>query len=662
MSKTSFPEILWSPTEEFIRNSNLYKFQKWLETNEHLSFDNYHALWLWSVANPAKFWELICRYFAVNFSVPYEEVLAEEKMPFAPWFIGSTLNYAEHIFKHYSDERPAIIFASEKLEAVEIPWAEMKSQVASLSYYFRELGIKPGDRIAAFLPNIPEATYAFLAAASIGAVWSSCSPDFGVNSVVDRFQQIEPKLLIAVDGYHYSGKAFDKKEAVKALAENITSIESVLLVPYLNPETKAEEINPITVLWNNAFRLSKDLKFQEVPFNHPLYILYSSGTTGIPKALTHSHGGNLLEHLKYLHLHNDVHPGERFFWFSTTGWMMWNFVHASLLAGSVIVLYDGNPGYPDLNRLWKLAEVTDIAHFGTSAPYLIACMKAGIKPKESFDLKSLRSIGSTGSPLPPEAFTYVYESIKKDVWLCSMAGGTDVCTAWVGGCPTLPVFKGEIQARSLGAALYAWNEMGKEVINEVGEMVVTKPMPSMPVFFWNDADGKKYLSSYFETYPGVWRHGDWVKITDRQSVVILGRSDATLNRQGVRIGTAEVYRTLDKIDELKDSLIVSLEFDDGTDYMPLFVQLPEGKLLNEDLKQKIKTALRTQNSPRHVPDEILQVPDIPYTISGKKMETPVKKILMSKDLSKFTNIDSMKNPDSLEFFATYYEKLKKRFE
>jgi acetoacetyl-CoA synthetase len=393
------------------------------------------------------------------------------------------------------------------------------------------------------------------------------------------------------------------------------------------------------------------LRYEALPFSHPIWILYSSGTTGVPKAITHSHGGNLLEHLKYVHLHNDVRPGQRFFWYSTTGWMMWNFTLATLLAGATIVLYDGSPGYPDLDVLWQLAERAPIHHFGTSAPFLVSCMKAGIAPKTKFDLKNLRSIGSTGSPLPPEAFGWVYENIKSDVWLSSMAGGTDVCTAWVGGNPLLPVYQGEIQCRCLGCAMESWDENGHPVpVGEVGEMVVTKPMPSMPVFFWNDADGSKYRSSYFEDFPGVWRHGDWLQITERDTLVILGRSDATLNRQGVRIGTAEIYRCLDKISDIKDSLIINLEHADGSDWMPLFVALAPGVVLDENLKKQIKTALRSAYSPRHVPDEILEIPDVPYTISGKKMETPVKKILQKKPLEKAYNRDSMRNPEAMDFF------------
>lgn len=653
MSESSIPKLLWQPSPSLLNDCNLTHYTQWLKQEKNLQFDNYASLWKWSTTQLEAFWESLWEYFKIIHHQPYELVLKGNKMPEYQWFEGATLNYAEHIFRQKTDARPAIIFQSERHALTEMSWAELESQTAALARYFRACGLQTGDRVAAFLPNTPHAVVSVLATMSIGAVWSSCSPDFGAASVADRFAQIQPRIFIAVDGYAYGGKAFDKRETVREICQLLPSVEQVIFIPFLDANATLE-IDQSVVSWEQATahdQSSEPLVIQAVPFSHPLWVLYSSGTTGIPKAIVHSHGGNLLEHLKYLHFHNDIRPGERFFWYSTTGWMMWNFTVSALLAGATIVLYDGSPGYPDIQVLWELAEKTKITHFGTSAPFLVSCMKAGITPKTSFDLRHLRSIGSTGSPLPPEAFGWVYEQIKSDVWLSSMAGGTDVCTAWVGGNPQLPVYQGEIQCRCLGCAMESWDEEGHSVpLGEVGEMVVTQPMPSMPVFFWGDADGSKYRASYFEHYPDKWRHGDWIQITARDTLVILGRSDATLNRQGVRIGTAEIYRALDQIPELKDTLIINLERPDGSDWMPLFVALNPGESLTDALKNKIKTALRTAYSPRHVPDEILEIPDVPYTISGKKMETPVKKVLQKKPLDKAFNKDSMRNPEAMEFF------------
>lgn len=652
------PTILWQPGDATRRQAHLTRYLQWLEKEKTLRFDDYNALWQWSVEQPAAFWESIWQYFSVAAHSPYKNVLSGLEMPGARWFEGATLNYAEHIFRMRDDGQPAILFQNERQALTAVTWQELERQVAAMAQFFRSSGIQKGDRVAAFLPNSPHAIVAVLAAMSIGAVWSSCSPDFGANSVADRFVQIEPRVLIAVDGYTYGGKSFDKRETVREICQALPSLQHVVFIPYLDGNARPEGL-PGAVLWDEIMHRpgAGALHFEPLPFDHPVWILYSSGTTGIPKAITHSHGGNLLEHLKYLHFHNDVHPGERFFWYSTTGWMMWNFTLASLLAGATIVLYDGSPGYPTLNVLWELAEKSRITHFGTSAPFLVGCMKAGLSPKNDFDLSALRSIGSTGSPLPPEAFGWVYEHLKSEVWLSSMAGGTDVCTAWVGGNPLLPVYQGEIQCRCLGCAMDSWDEAGHPVPpGEVGEMVVTKPMPSMPVFFWNDPGGARYRSSYFEDYPGVWRHGDWLCITPRHTLVILGRSDATLNRQGVRIGTAEIYRALDKIPEIRDSLIVNIERPDGSDWMPLFVALQPGVPLDEPLKTRIRQTLRADYSPRHVPDEIVAVPDIPYTISGKKMETPVKKILQGKPPEKAYNPDSMRNPEAMEVFLGYLGK------
>jgi acetoacetyl-CoA synthetase len=659
MSSQQKPQPLWTPDARFIAESRMKNYMDWLAEKKNLRFKNYDDLYLWSVDQVEAFWLSIWEYFDVESHSPFGKVLSSLNMPGARWFEGATLNYAEHIFSARNTQHPAIIFKSEKVENVEISWEELAGQVGSFQTYLREVGVGKGDRVVAYLPNIPEATVGFLASCSLGAVWSSCSPDFGVNSVVERFQQISPKVLITVDGYHYNGKSFSKIDAVKELVSALPSVEKVVVIPYLDPNRLQFDI-PKSVTWVSTFRpagVSK-LSFEPVPFNHPIWVLYSSGTTGKPKAMTHSHGGSLLEHLKYLALHNDVKPGERFFWFTTTGWMMWNFVQASMLAGATIVLYDGSPGYPDLNVLWEFAEKAKIHHFGTSAPYLVTCMKNDLHPGRDFDLSGMRSIGSTGSPLPPEAFDWVYERVTRQVWLCSMAGGSDVCTAWVGGCPTRPVYRGEIQCRCLGADLVAFDESGQLLTGEVGELVVRKPMPSMPIYFWNDPKNERYLASYFDVFPGVWRHGDWIDVTERDSVVMLGRSDATLNRQGVRIGTAEIYRAVDKVKGVKDSLIIHLEMEGGTDFMPLFVMLEDGVSLDDTLRKQINQTLRSEYSPRHVPDAIFEIPEIPYTLSGKKMETPVKKILLGKDPQHAAAKDSMKNPDSLEYFVRFRKEVK----
>lgn len=625
----------------------------WLAQHHDLHFTNYAELHAWSVDDVARFWQSLCDYFELRFHTQPNTVLEGTAMPGQRWFPGATLNYAEHLFQHARAGETAIYFQSEQHDLLEISWEELESQVASMRAYLQSLGVKAGDRVAAFLPNIPEASIAFMACCSLGAVWSSCSPDFGVGSVVDRFQQIEPRVLFAVDGYQYGGKPFPKIEAVKDLAQQLPSVEQIVLIPFLDPETRASAL-PNAVLWNETFNADAGpLEFDPVPFEHPIWILYSSGTTGLPKAITHSQGGVLLEHLKYLHFHNDLQPGEHFFWFSTTGWMMWNFVQASLLCGASMVLFEGSPGYPDLNVLWRFAERAKISHFGTSAPFLVACMKAGLKPGSSFNLSHLRSIGSTGSPLPPEAFEWVYKAVGEHIWLCSMSGGTDVCTAFVGGCPIEPVYLGEIQCRALGCALEAWSEDGQPLVDEVGEMVITKPMPSMPIYFWNDPNNERYQDSYFEHFPGVWRHGDWVRLTDRGSLVIYGRSDATLNRHGVRIGTAEIYRAVNQLEEIQDSLIVNLELDGGEHYMPLFVKLQPNTSFSEELQKRIKQILRSTYSPRHVPDEIIEVPDIPYTLSGKKLEAPIKKILLGHPIEKAANLGAMKNPESIQAFLPY---------
>ena len=648
---------LWEGSDLFKQNSHLNNYQNWLFETNQLRFSDYNELWQWSVTNIEEFWKSIWEYFDICSHTAHNKILSGD-MPNSKWFEGSRINYAEHVFRNFDAEEPAIFFGNESEEYLEISWKELKEKVSSMAEYLKSLGVTKGDRVVAFLPNVPEATISFLAVNSLGAIWSSTSPDFGTESVVDRFEQIEPKVLIAVDGYHYNGKPYDKKDIVNEIVKALPTLEKVVVLPYLRKgslnDFPEDYVNINSVFENKADKL----EFESVDFNHPIWVLYSSGTTGLPKAIVQSHGGILLEHLKYMAFHNDVHKGEKYFWFSTTGWMMWNFVQSALLMGASIVLYDGSPTYPDFEALWAFSDKVGINHFGTSAPYLVASMKRQIKPKSNFNLSSIRSISSTGAPLPLEAFEYVYNNIKKDVWLCSMAGGTDVCTAFVGGTPFYPVHAGEIQCRALGVSLFAYDENEQSVYNELGEMVIDKPMPSMPIYFWKDEGDKRYKASYFEHYPGKWRHGDFIKINSATNgLVIYGRSDATLNRHGIRIGTSEIYRAVNKVQEIEDSLIVNLELDGGKHYMPLFIKMKDGFNLTEDVKQKIITQLKTEYTPRHVPDEIIEVNDIPYTISGKKMEAPIKKILLKMPLEKSINFDSMRNPESVDFFIEFAKEI-----
>lgn len=651
---SSKQKILWKPTQNFIDNSNLKQFEKWLLLKKGLSFTNYEELWQWSITELEAFWEAIAQYFEVSFNSPYQQVLNTRLMPGTNWFEGATLNYAAHIFRQQTTNRAALIFQNE-VEKREVSWDTLSTQVKAIQQFLKREGIQQGDCVAGYIPNIPEAIACFLAVNSLGAVWTCCSPDFGEPTVIERFSQIQPKLLIVVDGYQYNGKAFSRIAAIQNIRQAIQSIKQTLFIPYLDKEANmADSVQFKEVL--GAIEIDKPIKFTPVPFNHPIWILYSSGTTGKPKAITHSHGGCLLEQYKYGALHNNIKEGEHFFWFSTTGWMMWNLLQSTMLLGAIPVLYDGSPAHRDMMTIWRMAADLPIHHFGVSAPFLTACMKADLPIRKELDLTQLKSIGSTGAPLPTEVFEWIYQAVKKDIWLCSMSGGTDVCTAFVGGNPYLPVYKGYIQSRSLGAALFGYDEEGNRVMDSLGEMVIEQPMPSMPIYFWNDPKRERYKSSYFQEYPNKWRHGDWINIQVNGSLIIQGRSDATLNRNGIRIGTAEIYGVLDNLPAIKDSLILNLEQNNEEDIMPLFLVLNEGYAFSDDLIKTIKKELRTKCSPRHVPNKFLTIPDIPYTLSGKKMEVPVKKLLMGLTDPKKINRDAIRNPEAMDYFVELLER------
>ncbi len=641
-------EVLWRPPVDVREQSRIGSYLAWLSAHRDRHFESYQQLWQWSVDDLEGFWSSIWDFFEVRAATPYREVLTGHSMPGVAWFPGATLNYAEHALRP-GPAGPAMIAHSQTRPPVTLSRSELHDQVARARRGLQRLGVGPGDRVAAYLPNIPETVVAFLAAVSLGAVWSSCAPEFGTRSVVDRFSQIEPKVLLAVDGYRYGGRTADRTAEIASLRDALPTLAAVVVVPYLGVAVAGG--GGVWLSWEELLAEVGELSFDPVPFDHPLYVLYSSGTTGLPKPIVHSHGGILVEHLKALGLHADIGPGDRFFWFTTTGWMMWNFLVSGLLVDAAIVLFDGDPGYPDLSTLWKLAEEAGITYFGVSAPFLMACRKAGRQPSAAFELGSLRGIGSTGSPLPAEGFRWVYEAVGPDVLLASVSGGTDVCSAFVGGCPLVPVYAGEISCRMLGAKVEAFDSEGHAVTGRLGELVIIEPMPSMPVGFWGDVDGSRYRAAYFDQFPGVWRHGDWITITDRGTCIITGRSDATLNRGGVRLGTAEFYAAVEALPEVADSLVVHLEdAAGGTGELLLFVVLAPGVELDDRLRVRLKAELAAGLSPRHAPDAIHQVPVIPRTLSGKKLEVPVKRILSGTPADQAASRGALADPDALVAF------------
>jgi acetoacetyl-CoA synthetase len=725
------------------------RFMRWVGDREGRTFEDYGQLRAWSVQELERFWAAIWEFCGVRASHPYEQVLrrsqetrafdrsgetlasgehppfgqhprsGQHAMPGARWFEGAQLNYAENMLRGRADGRDpnqiAVLHASELRPLGELTWGELSAQVAAVAGGLRALGVERGDRVVAYMPNIPETLVAFLASASVGAIWSSAAPEFGARSVADRFAQIQPKVLLAVDGYRHGGKDFDRRSVVGEIVAELPTVRHTVLVPYLfesrpdGPTDTSGATEEVPAAWPGGLtwgelcergtgdRGAAEPVFEQVPFDHPLWVLYSSGTTGLPKAIVHGHGGILLEQLKKSHLHLDLHAGDRMFWFTTTGWMMWNFLVGCLFTDAAIVLYDGSPAHPDMGAMWRLAERTGMTCMGVSAGLLAACEKAGVRPSAEYDLSALRGIGSTGSPLAPESFRWVYDHVKSDVWLFSTSGGTDVCTAFVGGCPLLPVYEGELQCRVLGCAVESWDEHGESLVDEVGELVLTEPLPSMPLFFWGDhpapevpadeppaehsalagaadstvdaartADlagasagqvGERYRESYFSMYPGIWRHGDWIKITPRGGAVIYGRSDATINRQGVRMGTSEIYRAAGTVQGVVDALVVDIPSGPRSDahspelQMWLFVVLSPGARLDETAVATIKRRIREDCSPRHVPDQVMQIEEVPRTLSGKALEVPVKQILMGAEPGRTASVDSLANPEALDYFV-----------
>jgi acetoacetyl-CoA synthetase len=646
-------DLLWQPTAQDIESAQLTRYIKWLAENNTIHVDDYPQLWRWSVENIEDFWASLWAFCNLPYSSQWTSVLASRQMPGAEWFPGMTMNYAEAIFSRQNDKRPMMLFAAEDEPPTEVAWSEVYEQAARLAAALRAMGVQKGDRVAAYLPNIPQAIVALLATASIGAVWSSCSPDFGTQSVLDRFSQIAPKVLIAVDGYQYNGKVHDRRAVVEQIKSALPDLQATIMIP----RTDASPSDAL--LWDPVLAKQPvtEIDFEQVDFNHPLWVLFSSGTTGLPKPIVQSHGGIVLEHTKAITLHNDIGPDDRFFWYSSTGWMMWNYVVGALLSGATIIVYDGSATYPERDSLFALAEQSGMTYLGTSAAFIGACMKHDLHPNQRFDLSKIRGLGSTGSPLTVDGFAWVYQNINERLALESLSGGTDVCTAVIGGARIMPIYAGEIQGASLGAEVLAYDDDGNPVIDEVGELVITKPMPSMPIYFWNDPDMTRYQSSYFEMYPGVWRHGDWIKINERGGCVIFGRSDSTINRMGIRMGTSEIYRVVESFEEVLDSLIIDLELLGRKSYMPLFVVMREGHTLDDDLRERIQARLRAEVSPRHAPDDIIEIEGVPYTLSGKKMEVPIRKILLGMDTSKAANPGAMRNPEALNFFMNFASRL-----
>jgi acetoacetyl-CoA synthetase len=637
----------WSPDEATLADANLTRFMAWLAETGRGEYGDYHELLRNSIDDIEWFWDAVWNFFDIQADSPPTAVLGDRSMPGAEWFPGATVNYATEVFRHATDARPALIVVGEDGSA-EWSWARLQRETAAFAAYLRNLGVKPGGAVVGYLPNVAEAVVAALAAASVGAIWAVCNQDVAVDGVIARLGQVQPAVLVATDGSVYGGKRIDRRAELATIRQAMPTLQATVVVPRLGLE-----IDDDAVPWATAVAEDAPLEITPVPFAHPLWVMFSSGTTGKPKGIVHGHGGVLLEHLKYLTLQLDLRPDDRFLWYSSTSWMMWNFLVSGLLVDTTIVLYDGSPTHPGTDGLWRVAADAGVTFLGAGAGYLLACAKQELRPGEAYPLDGVRAVGSTGSPLPASGFRWVQEGLGRGVPVISMSGGTDVCTAFIGGCSIVPVLAGELSCVCLGVAVEAWNVQGRPVIGEEGELVVTKPMPSMPVFFWNDDDGSRYRAAYFDKYPGVWCHGDWITITERGSVVVHGRSDATLNRMGVRMGSAEIYTAVERMPEVQDCLVVGVEQDDGGYWMPLFVALADGVELDEGLRSRIAAEIRQHASPRHVPDDILDVPGIPRTLTGKRLEIPIKRILLGAAPEAAVQQSSIDRPDLLEAFVAY---------